>query len=98
MPIFFKKIQKRNPSEKTAPELWRLILKNTGLVKEKVAYKLLVAKKTLNPEEAEPAMAQLLKVVGNLMFESHNVQFADLRTFRLTSGTAGVEPEKNAKN
>ncbi|MDR3245151.1 MAG: hypothetical protein LBT50_01810 [Prevotellaceae bacterium] len=37
MPIFYNKIQRSNPSDKTAPKLWHLILKSTGLVKEKTA-------------------------------------------------------------
>jgi hypothetical protein len=57
MPIFFNKIQKNNPSDKTAPKLWHLILKSTGLVKEKTVAKLLADETTLNPKEAEMAIA-----------------------------------------
>ncbi|MDR2563768.1 MAG: DNA-binding protein [Prevotellaceae bacterium] len=35
MPIFFNKVQKVNPLNRTAPKKWYPVLKSTGLVKEK---------------------------------------------------------------
>jgi predicted histone-like DNA-binding protein len=96
MPIFFNRIQKSNPSDPTAPRLWYLILKSTGLVKEKAVAKALADETTLNPKEAEMAVAQLTKVVVNLMLEGHTVQLGELGSLRLTAKSTGVELEENA--
>jgi len=96
MPIFFNRIQRGNPSDATKPKLWYVILKSTGLVKEKAVAKALADETTLNPKEAEMSMAQLSKVLVNLLLEGHTVQLGDLGSFRLIAKSTGVELEENA--
>jgi hypothetical protein len=58
MPILYNKIERGNPSDKTAPKKWYPVLKSTGLVKEKTVAKQLSDETTLNPKEAEFAVSQ----------------------------------------
>jgi predicted histone-like DNA-binding protein len=98
MALFFKRIQRRNPSDPTAPKKWYPILKSVGLVKEKEVAKLVADETTLNPKEAEMSMYQLLKVIIRLLLEGHSVQLGELGSFRLTArGEASdTEEEVNA--
>jgi predicted histone-like DNA-binding protein len=94
MALFYKKIQRGNPSNPAAPKLWYPILKSIGLVKEKQVAKLLADETTLNPKEAEMTLYQLLKVVVTLLLGGHTVQLGELGSFRLTtSGSEGSETE-----
>jgi predicted histone-like DNA-binding protein len=93
MALFFKKIQRGNPSNPAAPKLWYPILKSLGLVKEKEVAKLLADETTLNPKEAEMTLFQLLKVIVRLLLEGHTVQLGELGSFRLTARGEGSETE-----
>jgi predicted histone-like DNA-binding protein len=98
MPLFYKKVQRGNPSKPALPKLWYPILKSIGLVKEKDVAKLLADETTLNPKEAEMTLYQLLKVIVRLLLEGHTVQLGELGSFRLTvhSESSTTEAEVNA--
>jgi predicted histone-like DNA-binding protein len=89
MPLFYNKIEHGNPSNPAAPKLWYPVLKSTGLVKEREVAKLLADETTLNPKEAEMAVAQLLKVVTHLLLNGSTVQLGSLGSFRLTTNSEG---------
>jgi predicted histone-like DNA-binding protein len=93
MPLFYKKIQRGNPSNPTIPKLWYPILKSVGLVKEKDVAKLLADETTLNPKEAEMTLYQLLKVIVKLLLDGHTVQLGELGSFRLTVRSEGSATE-----
>jgi predicted histone-like DNA-binding protein len=93
MALFFKRVQRVNPSNPTAPKKWYPILKSIGLVKEKEVAKLLADETTLNPKEAEMTMYQLLKVIIRLLLDGHSVQLGELGSFRLTSRSEGSDTE-----
>ncbi len=57
------------------------------MVREKEVAKLLADETTLNPKEAEFAIAQLQKVVINLLLNGNTVQLGDLGGFRITLHT-----------
>jgi predicted histone-like DNA-binding protein len=96
MALFFKKIQRVNPSNPTAPKLWYPIFKSLGLVKEKKVAELLADETTLNPKEAEMTMFQLFKVVIRLLLDGHTVQLGELGSFRLIAHCEGSETEAEA--
>jgi predicted histone-like DNA-binding protein len=94
MSLFFKKVQRGNPSNPAAPKLWYPVLKSIGLVKEKQVAKLLADETTLNPKEAEMTLYQLLKVIVSLLLDGHTVQLGELGSFHLTaSGNESSETE-----
>jgi predicted histone-like DNA-binding protein len=93
MPLFYKKVQRGNPANPSAPKLWYPILKSVGLVREKQVAKLLADETTLNPKEAEMTLFQLLKVIVNLLLEGHTVQLGELGSFHLTARSEGSEKE-----
>jgi predicted histone-like DNA-binding protein len=94
MALFYKKVQRGNPANPSAPKLWYPILKSLGLVKEKEVAKLLADETTLNPKEAEMTIFQLLKVVVKLLLDGHTVQLGELGSFRLTIHSEGSETEE----
>ncbi|MDR3260738.1 MAG: HU family DNA-binding protein [Tannerella sp.] len=94
MPLIYKKVQRGNPRDPSAPKLWYPILKSLGLVKEKQVAKLLADETTLNPKEAEMALYQLLKVLVRLLLDGHTVQLGELGTFRLVVRSEGSEKEE----
>ena len=87
MPLFFNKVERANPAQPMMPKKWYPVLKSTGLIKEKQVAKLLAEETTLNPKEAEMAVAQLMKVVTNLLLNGNTVQLGELGSFRLTVAT-----------
>jgi len=90
MAILFNKVERGNPSNAAAPKKWYPVIKSTGLVREKELAKLLADETTLNPKEAEFAIAQLQKVAINLLLNGNTVQLGDLGSFRLTAHCEGV--------
>jgi predicted histone-like DNA-binding protein len=96
MPLFYKKVQRGNPSNPAAPKLWYPILKSVGLVKEKKLAKLLADETTLNPKEAEMSLYQLFKVIINQLLEGHTVQLGELGSFRLTIRSDGSATAEEA--
>jgi predicted histone-like DNA-binding protein len=96
MALFYKKIQRGNPSNLTAPKLWYLVLKSIGLVKEKKVAELLADETTLNPKEAEMTLFQLFKVLIRLLLNGNTVQLGELGTFRLIAHSEGSETEAEA--
>jgi hypothetical protein len=64
MAIFYKKVQRGNPSNPAAPKLWYPLLRSVGMIKEKEVAKLLADETTLNPKEAEMSLFRR-KQTGN---------------------------------
>jgi predicted histone-like DNA-binding protein len=94
MPILFNKVQRVNPADKLADRKWYPVLKSTGLIKEKEVAKRLADETTLNPKEAEFAVAQLLKIVINILLEGGTVQLGELGSLRLTAHCEGVNTKE----
>jgi predicted histone-like DNA-binding protein len=64
-----------------------------GLVREKEVAKRVADETTLNPKEAEFAVAQLFKVITDYLLNGKTVQLGELGTFRLTVSSEGVATE-----
>ncbi|MDR3269098.1 MAG: HU family DNA-binding protein [Tannerella sp.] len=95
MALFYKKVQRGNPSKPEAPKLWYPLLKSIGLVRDRQVAKLLAEETTLNPKEAEMALYQLLKVVMRLLLDGHTVQLGELGTFCVViEGEGSVKEEE----
>lgn len=94
MALFFRKVQRQNPADKSAPKLWYAVLKRIGMVKEKQVAKQIADETTLNPKEAELAIGQLPKVVLNNLLAGYTVQLGELGSFRLTVQSKGSETEE----
>jgi predicted histone-like DNA-binding protein len=94
MSLLFNKVERGNPADPVAPKLWYPILKSMGLVREKEVARRVADETTLNPKEAEFAVAQLFKVVTDYLLNGKTVQLGELGTFRLTVHSEGVETEE----
>jgi predicted histone-like DNA-binding protein len=99
MALIYNRMERANPVQPNAPKKWYPVLKSTGLVKERDVAKLLADETTLNPKEAEMAVAQLMKVVTSLLLNGNTVQLSGLGSFRLTVNAEGADSERevNAK-
>ena len=93
MPILYNKVERSNPRD-IKQKKWYLVLKSTGMVKEKEVAKLLADETTLNPKEAEMAVSQLMKVVANLLLNGNTVQLGELGSFRITAKTEPSEKKE----
>jgi predicted histone-like DNA-binding protein len=96
MSILFNKVERRNPLNPDVPKLWYPVLKSTGLIREKDVAKRVADETTLNPKEAEFAVAQLFKVVTDYLLSGNTVQLGELGTFRLTAHSEGSATEAEA--
>jgi len=84
MPILFNRVQRRNPTDPSAPKKWYAVLKRVVQVREKEVAKQISDETTLNPKEAEMAMSQLKKVVLSSLLSSNSVQLGDWASIRVT--------------
>lgn len=91
MPLFYNKVQRVNPLKKDEPHKWYPVLKSLGLVGEKEVARQIADETTLNPKEAEMALAQLEKVLISLLLNGNTVRIGDWGTFQLTLNAEGAE-------
>ena len=83
MAIFFNKTERallREPSVKK----WYATLKRISLVREKQVAQYIADETTLNPKEAEMALALLQKVLIRELLAGNSVQLGDWGSFNLT--------------
>ena len=73
MPLFYNKIQRANPMDKEAPKKWYPVLKSVGMMNVQEVARLIADETTLNPKEAEMALAQLEKVLINALLSGQTV-------------------------
>ena len=96
MPLFFNKMQRRNPQDPEGERKWYVVLRSTGVADEQEMAKLLSEETTLNPKEAEMAIYQLFKVVVRQLLNSKTVPLGSIGTLRLTVSSEGADTEKEA--
>lgn len=96
MSLFYNKIKRRNPAKPDDPEKWYLNLKSLGSVGEKEVAEMLCEGSTLNPKEAEMALARFERVMIRLLLDGHTVELGDWGHFQLTISCTGAETEKDA--
>ncbi|AFL96502.1 HU family DNA-binding protein [Ornithobacterium rhinotracheale] len=96
MPVFYNKIQKKNPSKPSEPAKWYLALRSVGMLKEKEVAVQISEETTLNPKEAEMALAQFEKVLIRALLNGQTVQLGDWGSFHLTLNSEGAAKEEDA--
>lgn len=95
MPIFYNKVQRKNPSKPADPAKWYPALRRVSQMKEKEVAKLIADETTLNPKEAEMGISQLQKVLVRALLGGQSVQLGDWGTFYLTLSSEGSAKEED---
>ena len=88
MAVFYNKVEKVNPSDRTAPKKWYAVLKSISLISEKEVAKLVADETTLNRKEAEMALDQFEKILVRLLLDGYSVRLGDWGSFHLTCNSA----------
>jgi predicted histone-like DNA-binding protein len=96
MPVFYNKMQRRNPSDASATPKWYPTLRSTSMMKEKEVARQIADETTLNPKEAEMALSQLQKIMLRALHNGQTVQLGDWGSFYLTLNAEGSENEADA--
>lgn len=91
MSIFYKKIERHNPQNPTAPKKWYAVLKTIGQVKEKEVAKMIAEETTINRKEVEMALDLFPKVLIRELLNSKSVQLGDWGSFHLTCNSKGAD-------
>jgi predicted histone-like DNA-binding protein len=94
MAIFYRKIQRANPQDRTVTK-WYPVLNSLGMVKSKEVARQMSDETTMNPKEAEIAVYELVKVAKRLLLSGYTVQLDDLGTFYLTANAKGADNESD---
>jgi len=89
MPILLNRIERSNPQTKN--KKWYATIKTLAQIKEKAVAKQIADETTINPKEAEMALAQLEKVLINNLLSSNSVQLGDWGSFHLTCNSEGMD-------
>ncbi|MBP3774534.1 MAG: DNA-binding protein [Bacteroidaceae bacterium] len=92
MAIIYVKQQKKNPRNGSVK--YHPIVKSIRLVGEKEVARLLSDETTLNPKEAELALAQLEKVVIRLLKGGYSVKMGEWASFHTTVTSRGADTPK----
>ena len=88
MAVIYDKVAKKSPQDKSVK--WYASVKTIKQVDDKEVAKLIADETTLNPKEAEMAIAQLQKVVLQLLKGGYSVKLGDWASFYLTVSSDGV--------
>ena len=96
MGLFYNKVQRANPSDPDAPKKWYPVLKSVGKMEVDEVARLIADETTLNPKEAEMALAQLEKVLINALLNGQTVSIGSWGSFQLTISADGAATEKEA--
>lgn len=96
MTLLYNKIQRGIPGKPEEPKKWYISLKTLGQIGEKEVARQIADETTLNPKEAEMALAQLEKILIRLLLDGHTVQLGDWGSFYLTLNSTGTDTEKDA--
>ncbi|MDR2358495.1 MAG: HU family DNA-binding protein, partial [Prevotellaceae bacterium] len=90
MSIFYNKVERINPQDKTAPKKWYAALKRIRLVREKEMAKLVADETTMDRKEVEMALDRFEQILIRLLLDSHSVQLGDWGSFHLTCNCTGA--------
>lgn len=91
MAVLIDKTKKRNPVD--ASVKYYPVVKTIEQVDEHEVARLIADETTLNPMEAEMVIAQLSKVLANLLLSGHSVKIGSLGSISLSVSGEGVEKE-----
>lgn len=95
MAIFFNRVQRPvNPGDAESVKKWYPRVKSISLASEKEVAQLISDETTLNPKEAEMALAQLQKAVTILLKAGRNVRLGDWASFSVTVQAEGTDTEE----
>lgn len=94
MPVFYNKVERKNPGKPSEPAKWYPALRSVGMLKEKEVAKQIAEETTLNPKEAEMALAQFEKVLIRALLNGQTVQLGDWGSFHLTLNSEGAATEQ----
>lgn len=89
MAVIYDKVAKKNPQDKSVK--WYASVKTIKQVDDKEVAKLIADETTLNAKEAEMAIAQLQKVVLQLLKGGYSVKLGDWASFYLTVSSLGAD-------
>jgi len=90
--IIYDKVAKKSPQDKSVK--WYASVKTIKQVDDKEVARLIADETTLNPKEAEMAIAQLEKVKLNLLKGGYSVKMGDWASFSVSVNSRGVEKQE----
>jgi len=93
MAIIYDKVAKKSPQDKSVK--WYASVKTIKQVDDKEVARLIADETTLNPKEAEMAIAQLEKVMLNLLKGGYSVKMGDWASFSVSVNSRGVEKQED---
>lgn len=95
MAIFFNKVKRlSNPSDKNSEAKWYPVAKATRQVDVHEMAELIADETTLNPKEAEMALAQMSKIAKRMLLEGCTVKLGDWATIHATLTANGAATEE----
>ena len=96
MAIFYNKTQRSsNPSDKNSEKKWYPRVKTISLASEREIARMIADETTLNPKEAELALAQMAKVALILLKSGRSVRLGDWGSISVTVTAEGASTEED---
>jgi Bacterial nucleoid DNA-binding protein len=94
MPVFYKKTQRRNPMDPSAPKKWYCVLRRVIKAKTSDVAKAAASTTTASPKEVEMAMVRYFDTIVELLKNGRSVEIEGFGTFRMTANSKGADTKE----
>ena len=96
MPIFYNRVRRKsNPSDKDSAWKWYPVAKAIKRATQKEIAKYIARETTLNPKEAEMAIAMMAEATEFYLKHGYTVSMGDWASFNLTLSSDGTDKEED---
>jgi Bacterial nucleoid DNA-binding protein len=94
MPSFFKKTERANPLDRTAPKKWYCVLRRIKKAKTSDVAKAASITTTADPKLVELSILRYFETIVNLLQDGRSVEIEGFGTFRLTVSSEGANTKE----
>ena len=94
MPVFYKKTQRRNPLDPSAPKKWYCVLRRVTKAKTSDVAKAAAITTTANPKVVEMAILRYFDIIIDLLKDGRSVEIEGFGTFRMTANSKGTDTKE----
>jgi Bacterial nucleoid DNA-binding protein len=91
MAVFYKKTQRRNPMDPSAPKKWYCVLRRVKKALTKDVAAAAAEKSMASPKEIELSIVNYFQIIVNLLKDGRSVEIENFGTFRLTVSVQGAD-------
>ena len=94
MAVFYKKTQRRNPMDPSAPKKWYCVLRRVKKASTRDVAVAAAEKSMASAKEIELSIVNYFQIIINLLKDGRSVEIENFGTFRLTVSAKGADTQE----